>query len=86
MQLESQISSLLKYDSDQLMVYASGLDLPDNIIRNLYPQYLEPKRQLEGLKINGLGDNHPTVLAAAEQSQGHEAATRRGSCESPGDT
>jgi capsular polysaccharide biosynthesis protein len=36
--LESQINSLLKYDSDQLMVYAAGLDLPDNIIRNLYPQ------------------------------------------------
>jgi polysaccharide biosynthesis transport protein len=66
MQLESQISSLLKYDSDQLMVYASGLDLPDNIIRNLYPQYLERKRELEGLKINGLGDMHPTILAAAE--------------------
>ncbi len=64
LQLESQISSLLKYDSDQLMVYASGLELPDNIIRNLYPQYLELKRELEGLKINGLGAKHPTVLAA----------------------
>jgi capsular exopolysaccharide synthesis family protein len=66
MQLESQIGSLLKYNSDQLMVYAAGLDLPDNIIRNLYPQYLELKRQLEGLKINGLGDRHPTVLAAVD--------------------
>ena len=67
MQLESQISSLLKYDSDQLMVYASGLDLPDNIIRNLYPIYLDAKRQLDGLKIHGLGDRHPTVLAAIDQ-------------------
>ncbi len=67
MQLESQISSLLKYDSDQLMVYASGLALPDNIIRNLYPQYLEAKRQLESLKINGLGDRHPTMLSAIDQ-------------------
>lgn len=66
-QLQSQINSLLKYDSDQLMVYAAGLDLPDNIIRNLLPQYQEAKRQLETLKINGLGDNHPTVLAAAKQ-------------------
>ncbi len=32
MQLESQINSLLKYDSDELMVYAAGLNLPDNII------------------------------------------------------
>ena len=66
MQLESQISSLLKYDSDQLMVYASGLELPDNIIRSLYPQYLELKRQLEGLRISGYGNKHPTVLAAVD--------------------
>ena len=67
MQLESQISSLLKYDSDQLMVYAAGLDLPDNIIRNLLPLYQQARRDLEGLKINGLGDRHPTVLSAVDQ-------------------
>lgn len=67
MQLESQISTLLKIDSDQLMVYAGGLDLPENIIKSLYPQYQEAKRQLDGLKINGLGDRHPTVLAAVDQ-------------------
>ena len=67
MQLESQISSLLKYDSDQLMVYASGLDLPDNIIRSLLPEYQSANRQLEGLKISGLGPKHPTVLAAVDQ-------------------
>ena len=66
LQLESQISSLLKYDSDQLMVYASGLELPDNIIRTLYPQYLELKRQSESLRINGLGKKHPKVLAARD--------------------
>lgn len=67
MQLESQINSLLKYDSDQLMVYAAGLNLPDNIIKNLLPQYNDAKRTLATLKINGLGVNHPTVLAAADQ-------------------
>jgi capsular exopolysaccharide synthesis family protein len=67
LQLESQISSLLKYDSDQLMVYAGGLNLPDNIIRTLYPQYQEAKRHLDGLKISGLGDRHPTVLVAVDQ-------------------
>ena len=66
LQLESQISSLLKYDSDQLMVYASGLDLPDNIIKTLYPEYLLMKRNLEGLRINGLGAKHPIVLAAVD--------------------
>lgn len=68
-QLESQINCLLKYGSDQLMVYASGLDLPDNIIRSLYPQFLEANRQLETLKINGLGDKHPTVLAATDNME-----------------
>lgn len=68
-QLESQINSLLKYDSEQLMRYAAGLDLPDNIIKALYPQYLEAKRQLDTLKIQGLGDHHPTVLAEADQIQ-----------------
>ena len=66
MQLESQISSLLKYDSDQLMNYAAGLDLPDNIIKNLLPQYMELKRQLEGLKLSGYGDRHPTMLTAVD--------------------
>lgn len=70
LQLESQINSLLKYDSDQLIVYASGLDLPDNIIKNLYPQYQERKLQLESLKTSGLGENHPTVKAAKEQIEG----------------
>jgi polysaccharide biosynthesis transport protein len=70
LQLESQITSLLRYDADQLMVYAAGLDLPDNIIKNLYPQYLEATRNLTSLKISGLGDRHPTVLAATEQISG----------------
>jgi hypothetical protein len=65
--LESQIGDLLKYDNDQLMVYAAGLDLPDNIIRNLYPQYLEAKRQLDGLRINGCGAKHPSVMQAVDQ-------------------
>ncbi len=65
--LESQIACLLKYDSDQLMVYAAGLDLPNNAIREIYPKYLESNRNLEALKINGLGDTHPTVLAAKDE-------------------
>ena len=67
LQLETQINSLLKYDSDQLMVYAAGLDLPENIIKTLYPQYLEAKRELETLKLSGMGERHPTVLAAVDR-------------------
>lgn len=67
MQIEAQVASLLKYDSDQLMVYATGLEIPDNTVRDLYPHYCEANRQLEALKINGLGDTHPTVLAAKDE-------------------
>ncbi len=66
MQLESMIQSLLKYSADQLMVYASGLQLPDNVIQTLYPKYLEQKTQFEGLKRQGLGLQHPTMLASAQ--------------------
>ncbi len=62
-QLESQIQNLLKYDSEALLIYASGLDLPDNIIKSLYPQYLELKRSIEGLKASGLGNRHPTIVS-----------------------
>lgn len=67
MQLESQLSCLKKYDKEQLMTYAGGLDLPENTVKQLYPQYVEAKRQLEALKIKGLADNHPTVRAANDQ-------------------
>ena len=64
--LETQIKTLVDYNSDQLMVYAAGLDLPDNIIKMLYPQYLEAIRQLGSLKNGGLGLNHPMVRSATE--------------------
>lgn len=59
--LESQIETLSKHDGDQLMTYASGLDLPENIVRGLQPKYLEEKRKLEQMKRDGLSDGHPAV-------------------------
>jgi succinoglycan biosynthesis transport protein ExoP len=67
LQLATQIDSLLKIDSDQLMVTAAGLDLPDNVIKSLYPQYLEIQRSLDTLRSSGLGDNHPDVVATKNQ-------------------
>ena len=61
--LVSTVQNLLKYDSEALLIYAAGLDLPDNIIKSLYPQYLEQMRQIEGLKASGLGNRHPTILS-----------------------
>ncbi|QJE96151.1 GumC family protein [Luteolibacter luteus] len=64
-QLESQIETLLKYDGEQLLNYAGGLGLPDNIIPTLLPQYQEQKREFEGMKSSGLGSRHPTVEGQA---------------------
>lgn len=67
MQLESMIQSLLKYSAEQLLVYASGLKLPDNVIHTLYPRYLDLKTQFEGFKRDGLGENHPQMQAKAAE-------------------
>jgi capsular exopolysaccharide synthesis family protein len=67
MQLESMIQSLLKYNAEQLLVFASGLKLDDNVLQALYPRYLEQKTQFEGFKRDGYGDNHPTMLAKAAE-------------------
>jgi len=64
-QLESQIETLLKYDGEQLMNYAGGLSLPDNVIPTLLPQFQEQQRNFEGLKSSGLGAKHPTVEGQA---------------------
>ena len=66
MQLQSQIKSLLEYDSEELLVFAAGLDLPDNIIKLLYPDYLKQKRDIDGLIASGYGKKHPTVMSSQQ--------------------
>lgn len=65
-QLQSQIKSLNEYDSEELLVFAAGLELPDNIIKVLYPDYLKQKRDIEGLIASGYGKKHPNVLATQQ--------------------
>lgn len=64
--LESQIETLLRYEGAQLMTYAAGLNLPENIIRTLHPQYLEAQRQLDALQLQGLGPAHPNFRQQQE--------------------
>ena len=65
-QLESQIQTLLKYDSDQLIEFAAGLNLPENTVKRLQPEYATAKMQLIALKASGLGARHPRVLAQGQ--------------------
>jgi capsular exopolysaccharide synthesis family protein len=69
-QLESQIESLERYNAEQLMVYAAGLNLPDNIVKSLYPQYLDLQLQIDSLITSGLGERHPNVMAHRERLEG----------------
>jgi succinoglycan biosynthesis transport protein ExoP len=71
-QLESQIETLLKYDGQQLMNYAAGLSLPDNIIPVLLPQYQEAKRSYDGMKSQGRGERHPMMISQATMIEGME--------------
>ncbi|MGB6222901.1 YfbK domain-containing protein [Haloferula sp.] len=59
--LDSQIETLQKFDDEQLMTYAAGLELPENGIKALHPRYLEAKRMLDTLKLEGLAGDHPKV-------------------------
>ena len=71
-QLESQIETLLKYDGPQLLNYAAGLSLPDNVIPVLQPRFQDAKREFEALKSSGLGERHPTIVAQASIIEGME--------------
>lgn len=78
MQLDSQIKNLESYQNEELIAYAANVDLPDNVIKVLYPQYLEAGRQLDTLKLGGLGRRHPTILQATENISGLRADLERG--------
>ncbi len=71
-QLESQIETLLKYDGNQLMNYVGTLNLSDNIIPSLLPQYQAAKREFEGMKSSGLGERHPAMVQQAKVLAGME--------------
>lgn len=57
----AQAASLLKYTDEQLLVYAAGLDLPDNSIKELYPQLLTTRRELQELRAAGSGADASSI-------------------------
>lgn len=70
MQLESQIATLEKYEGDQLKLYASDLDLPNNLVKSLYPVFLEAKRKFEAEKTNSSVKDSASVLAKSRELTG----------------
>lgn len=57
-----QLNSLLESQDEQLIIYAAGMDIPNNPIKELYPQLLEAKRGLELMQTSGLGGKHPSLI------------------------
>ncbi|MBN8457193.1 MAG: hypothetical protein J0M04_05060 [Verrucomicrobia bacterium] len=56
---DPMISDISKYDRDQLLTYAAGLNLPDSPIKTLHPKYLALKADIAALRKQGFGDQHP---------------------------
>lgn len=61
--VETQIAQLESMRDDQLLEYASQIDLPENVVKRLYPTLLEMRRNREAAIVNGLGARHPQILA-----------------------
>ncbi len=68
-QLNSQIATLLKLEDEQMMEYAAGINLPENLAKTLYPEFLAAKREYETAKASGLGPNHPIIKMQAQNIQ-----------------
>lgn len=66
-QLDGAIKAMLKHDGDSLLSYASGLDLPENAVRTLYPRYNQAKAQLEAFKQEGHGEQDPGYQAKKQE-------------------
>lgn len=66
-QVDSQINALFKYDGEHLMAYAAGLDVPNNEIRKVYPEYLKTKREIETLETAGFDAENPRLIAKVER-------------------
>jgi uncharacterized protein involved in exopolysaccharide biosynthesis len=65
-QMESQIETLDNYSDEQLIEFAAGLNLPENTVNRIKPEYDRGRTELIALKANGLGDRHPRVVAQKE--------------------
>ncbi len=62
-ELSSQIKSLEAIRDDQLAEYAAQIDLPENVVKRLYPELEKMRLEKARAQANGLGADHPSVVA-----------------------
>ena len=66
---EPMIQAPRKLTNEQILMYASGLQLPDNPVQEMYPKYLEQKAEIEHLKQQGIGPAHPVMVTKERELQ-----------------
>jgi len=67
--LEGQIRSLLNKTDEELIVSAVGINFVSSRVPTLYEQYVDSERALVGLREQGMGKRHKTMVAAANQHE-----------------
>lgn len=60
---EPMIKDLRKYSTEEFLQYMAGLNLPENPASALHAEYLKLQADLEALRRQGLGKDHPAVQA-----------------------
>ncbi len=64
--IDAKIASISPLTSEELIRQAANDELAGGDLKTLYPEYQEQQRLLDGMKVQGLGRNHPTVKAQAQ--------------------
>ena len=76
--LELQIRNLRKFDGEPLIDYASALKIPGNVVHTFYRQYRARLDEIEILELDGLGKEHPTMIAEIEFRDGMKLKIDKG--------
>lgn len=62
-ELDSTIKTIDSLNAEEVIRYAANLDAAGQELKSLYPEYQSQERILTGMRTQGLGPNHPTVLS-----------------------
>jgi capsular exopolysaccharide synthesis family protein len=68
-QIKIQIEKLVELTNEDLIVFAAGLDLPENQVTYYYTQYRETLKNRMATIAQGLGVKHPNILAMDQQAK-----------------
>lgn len=69
-QIEIQIKKLAEMPSDDLVTYASGLDLPENQVTYYFTQHREALKSKRELLASGRDEKDPDIIAIQEKADG----------------